>query len=76
MQNAILDISHSKNYEYIITNNTIEETFQAVCSIVNFKINGNENSTHKKILQNSQSTQKLQTENVEEYLKEAQLCTI
>lgn len=76
MQNAILDISHSKNYEYIITNNTIEETFQVVCSIVDFKINGNENSTHTKILQNSQLIQKLQTDNVEEYLKEAQLCTI
>ena len=76
MQNAILDISHSKHYEYIITNKTIEETFQAVCSIVDFKINGNKNSTHTKILQNSQSIHKLQTNNVEEYLKEAQLCTL
>ena len=75
MQNAILDISHSKNYEYIITNNTIEETFKKICAIVDFKINSIESATHTAIVKNTASIQALQTENVDEYLREAQLCT-
>ncbi len=71
MKNAILDISHSKHYEYILTNNTIEETFKAICTIIDFKINGEKGLSHKQIQKNSKKIQSLQTENVENYLKEA-----
>ena len=75
MQNAILDISHSKNYEYIITNHTIDSTFAQICAIIDFKINGVASKIHDSTLQNTAFIQKLNTQNVDEYLKEAQLCT-
>lgn len=69
MENAVLDISYAKDYQYVIMNEDVDETFRNVCAIVDFVINGNQSDLHERLLNFSERVKLIKNNNVVDFLK-------
>lgn len=79
MENAIEEIMHSHEYDFILTNASIEKTFEMVCSIIKYIILHNEDSYYPKICQITNDIKKTNINNISSYLNESlnitEICT-
>ncbi len=71
MKNAVLDISYSKQYGYVMVNNNIDETFRKICAIVDFAIHKKQSDLHQKLWNVSEEIKGIKSDNPLDYLKEA-----
>jgi guanylate kinase len=69
MENAVLDISYAKDYQYMIMNEDVDETFRNVCAIIDFVINGKQSDLHKRLWDFSERVKLIKGDNVVDFLK-------
>lgn len=71
MKNALDEILHCKEYDYILTNHSIENTFQIVSSIVNFELNDQKDIFYEMALDITKSIRNFHLNDVNLFLKNA-----
>lgn len=65
------EISYAHEYSYILTNQKVENTFAMCAAIIDYTINGHTTKISQNVLEITKKIKNLNTDNINDYLKEA-----